>query len=37
MDQIALQLKAEMEDAVTFAKTSSFPKDNMLMEHLFAT
>jgi pyruvate dehydrogenase E1 component alpha subunit len=37
MDQISLQLKAEMEDAVTFAKTSSVPEDNMLMEHLYAT
>jgi TPP-dependent pyruvate/acetoin dehydrogenase alpha subunit len=37
MDQIVLQLKAEMEDAVNFAKTSSVPEDNMLMEHLYAS
>lgn len=37
MDQIALQLKVEMEDAVNFAKTSCVPEDNMLMEHLYAT
>ena len=37
IDLIDSQLRADMEDAVNFAKTSSFPDGNMLMEHIYAS
>ena len=36
IDSIDSQLRADVEDAVNFAKTSSFPEGNMLMEHIYA-
>jgi len=36
IDRMVSRLKAEVEDAVVFAKVSPFPEEHLILEHIFA-